>query len=199
MIIDMAAPVLPLVTADPRRKKFTRAEAKRLVEAGLLSGRHELIDGDLIDKMGQNPPHSHGIQQLLAWLGTFLALERIRVQLPVDVAPEDQARNEPEPDLAVTALDFTDGWVRHPSAHELDLVVVVADSTAQFDLGAKASLYARAAVPEYWVLDLNRRLLIVHRHPKSSAWGRIEQIGEHEVAFYSGHSILVESLLSPPA
>jgi hypothetical protein len=46
-------------TLQPPRKRFTRAEVEQMQEAGLFAGqRFELIDGDLIDKVGQNPPHS---------------------------------------------------------------------------------------------------------------------------------------------
>jgi hypothetical protein len=46
-------------TLQPPRKRFTRTEVAQMLDAGLFAGqRFELIDGDLIDKMGQNPPHS---------------------------------------------------------------------------------------------------------------------------------------------
>jgi len=52
---------MPLAILQPPsgRKRFTQSEVEQMSEAGLFAGhRFELIDGDLIDKMGQNPPHA---------------------------------------------------------------------------------------------------------------------------------------------
>ena len=64
-----ALPLIPSppVEPPPNRKRFTRAEVRSMDEAGLFAGqRLELIEGDLIDKMGQRPPHSSAIRLLLA-------------------------------------------------------------------------------------------------------------------------------------
>jgi hypothetical protein len=54
------------------RKHFTRKEFDRLSESGVFeSGRYELIDGDLIEKMGQNPAHAFAIQLVLAGWQVF--------------------------------------------------------------------------------------------------------------------------------
>jgi Uma2 family endonuclease len=50
------------------------------------------------------------------------------------------------------------------------LVVEVSDSSAAFDLSRKAALYAEAGVPEYWVLELGRRRLVVHRQPDGAEY-----------------------------
>ena len=63
-----AALLFPFDTANETlpRKKFTRQEVEHLTAEGFFEGqRYELIDGDLIDKMGQKPPHAVAIQNLL--------------------------------------------------------------------------------------------------------------------------------------
>lgn len=57
----------------------------------------------------------------------------------------------PEPDLFVTRETPRAGPVR---GETVALVVEIADTTRDFDLGEKAALYASAGVPEYWVVDL---------------------------------------------
>jgi len=73
-----------------------------LSDTGLFDGqRYELIDGDLIDKMGQKPAHAFAITLVLDWLASFLGINRIRVQLPIETAGEDRERCVPEPDVSV--------------------------------------------------------------------------------------------------
>src|SRR5258708_1406621 len=91
-------------TLQPPRKRFTRGEVEQMLEAGLFAGqRLELIDGELIDKMGQNPPHAYAIQALLSWLVKVFGAQQTRVQLPLEAAVAEQERSLPEPDLAVLA------------------------------------------------------------------------------------------------
>jgi Uma2 family endonuclease len=71
---------------------------------------------------------------------------------------------------------------RHPRGDELLLVLEVADTTVRYDATTKRDLYARAGVPEYWVLDIPGRRIIAHR--KLTA-GRFEEI----IAFSDGEIV----------
>ncbi len=158
------------------------------MEAGLLAGqRFELIEGDLIDKMGQDPPHAFSVSTFNAWL-TRVFEGRVRIQLPIEVAAPDQAISWPEPDAAVIAGESASAFrSRHPRGDELLLVIEVADSTARHDLTTKRDIYARAGVPEYWVLDLASRKLIVHRKLSQGQYTEILSLDESEAAWLSGH------------
>src|SRR5262249_3388231 len=151
-----ASLVPPEISIEPLpRKRFTREEVEEMLDAGLLAGeRYELIDGDLIDKMGQRPPHAFGIRLMQVWLATFIEIGRMRVQLAMEAACEDRKWTVPEPDVAVVAQDKLDYAHRHPRGEEMLLVVEISDTTVRFDLTRKAVLYACAGVPEYWVLNL---------------------------------------------
>ena len=68
-----AIPPATTVAADceeefPNRIRWTRDECARLADAGFLVGRYELIDGEIIRKMGQNPPHRISVALVMAWL-----------------------------------------------------------------------------------------------------------------------------------
>lgn len=84
----------------------------------------------------------------------------VRCQLPLALG----GRNEPLPDIAVVAGSAEDFDDEHPTTAVL--VVEVPDSTLRYDRTTKASLYARAGIPEYWILDLVDRTLEVHRAPQ---------------------------------
>jgi Uma2 family endonuclease len=60
------------------------------------------------------------------------------------------------------------------------LVIEISGSTLAFDLGPKARLYARAAIPEYWVFDIDQRRLIVHRNPQAGNYSAVTTCAEGE-------------------
>jgi len=60
------------------------------------------------------------------------------------------------------------------------LVIEISRSSRQLDLGRKAELYAEADIPEYWVLDVERRELVVHRDPRDGRYKSVRTLGEHE-------------------
>lgn len=156
--------------AEPPRKKWTRAELK---DVGIETPeRFELIDGDVIDKMGKNHPHTNVLIAVYGWLIRVFGLEYVNPETSIDVSPEDNAINEPEPDLIVLSISSFDIDV-NPAAKEVRLVIEISDTTLRFDLSVKAELYARARIPEYWVFDVSKKRLIVHREPKD---GRYVQV-----------------------
>jgi hypothetical protein len=112
----MAAQLLPAIPETVARKRFTRDELHRMKECGILEGRCELIEGDPIEKMGQNPPHANALRLMCAWPAACFGMERLSVQLPIEVAPDDQQRSEPEPDMAVLNALLPDYSQRHPVA-----------------------------------------------------------------------------------
>jgi Uma2 family endonuclease len=177
--MSVASPPLFQTAESLPRKRFTRDEVEYLLNTGFFDGqRFELIDGELLDRMGQNPPHANAIRLTQRQLGALLDPSLIQVQLPIEVAAGDRERSLPEPDLAVLQEIKPDFDERHPRGDELLLVIEVADTTATFDLSRKVALYASAGVREYWVLDLPRRMLVVHRQPFGSAYRLIELFSE---------------------
>jgi Uma2 family endonuclease len=178
-----AAIVIP--PGEPsQRKRFTRAEVQQMADSGLFVGqRLELIEGDLIDKMGQRPPHAYVIRIVQALLAGLFGSERIQVQLPIEVQAADRKWSLPEPDVAILKEAKADFQTRYPRGTELVLVIEVADTTVRLDLTTKRDLYARAEVCEYWVLDLKRRCLTVHRQPSDGKYADIAVLPEGEGIF----------------
>jgi Uma2 family endonuclease len=99
---------------------------------------------------------------------------------PIDVAPEDNPTNEPEPDLIVLTKPSHEFRNANPRPADLRLVVEISGSTLGFDLTSKAELYARAGIVEYWVVDIAARRLIVHRDPREGLYGSVTAYSEEE-------------------
>lgn len=150
-----------MATADPPRRRWTCAEFERAVDLGLFGSeeRLELIEGDIIDKMAQNPPHAVALDLAEACVRSAFPGHYIRGQKPL--ALDDT--NQPEPDLAVVVGQPRDYIRSHPTSAVF--VIEVADSSLAYDRGVKAALYARAGVPEYWIVNLCDRIVEVHRGP----------------------------------
>ncbi len=174
------APLAPF-PGHPPRKRWTREECARLESAGLLDQQHlELVGGELIDKMGKNRPHVNGLSLMYAWLLSTFGGRLVNPEAPIDVSPEDNPSNEPEPDIIVLNRDLSNFRSSNPGPRDLHLVVEVSDTTLAFDLTAKAALYARAGIVEYWVLDVTGRRLIVHRDPQPGKYATVLIYNERE-------------------
>jgi Uma2 family endonuclease len=162
------------VDPQPRRKLWTRAEYEDLYKLGLLDDqRLELVEGELIDKMGKNRPHVSGVALLLHWLMGVFGARLVLQDSPINLAPDDNPTNEPEPDLVILSRDLSAFASDNPGPRDLRLVVEVANTTLAFDLKIKAALYARAGIVEYWVLDTASRRMIVHRDPREGAYSSV--------------------------
>ena len=142
-------------------RRWKRVEYERLVDLGVFEGDPiELIGGQLVVAEPQNSPHATAVGAADDALRAALPPGFIvRAQMPVALDDE----SAPEPDLAVVPGRRADYQLAHPRGAVL--VVEVADSSLQFDRDEKGSLYARARIAEYWIVNLIDRVLEIHRDP----------------------------------
>ena len=155
-----------LVAPDTVRP-ISRLEYEKMAALGLFADeRVELIDGVVLCMSPEGAPHGGTIQRLTQIL--VLALyPRAAVRVQSSFAASDGS--EPEPDVAVVpAGDYDDA---HPS--KADLVIEVADTSLAKDRGVKAALYAQSRVPEYWVVNLQGKLIEVHTDIIQGAYARV--------------------------
>jgi len=152
-----------------------------MMAAGLFAGqKFELIHGDLIDKMGHNPLHAFAVRILAAMLAEVFGALRISTQTSIEIAHEDERWSWPEPDIAVLAQAKEEYSRRLPRGNELILLVEVADTSVRYDSITKRDLYARAGVPEYWVLDIPGRQCIIHTDPDQGLYKSVRIAGSSE-------------------
>ena len=181
----------------PHRIRWTRAHCTALEAAGVLTHRYELIEGDILDKMGQKLPHRHGVTRLTAWAYRVFGEDWVQSQAEIDVAPEDNPTSEPQPDMTVLRVPLSQ-LTDNPTPTQIALLVEVSDSTLAFDLGAKARFYARAGIEDYWVLDVAQQRMHVHRTPQSGTYTQVTVYFPNDsvAPLAAPHSaVLVSSLL----
>src|SRR5437868_3188646 len=135
---QIAEPVEYAPDPTPNRVRWTRKQCQALLDAGILEGRYELVDGEIISKMGQKPPHRIAVMLVCQWLRTLFGELFVHSQFSIDVADEDNEHNEPEPDAAVTREPTTAYTKRNPGPKDLLLAIEVSDTTLRFDRGKKA-------------------------------------------------------------
>lgn len=151
----------PVRPEEPTRKRWTREEYYRLAEQGwFLNQRVELIDGEIIHLSPQSPHHSSGSDKIRALLQQIFGdAYWVRMHLPL----KHGDFSEPEPDVSVVRGTLEENEDEHPTTAVL--VVEVSRTSLKYDKTTKSLLYSAMAIPEYWVLDLANRNLIVHRDP----------------------------------
>ena len=166
---------------EPPRKRWTREECTALEAAGIWEQQHlELIEGELISKMGKKRPHTISLVLVQDWLVLVFGRQYVNPETPIDVAPGDNLINEPEPDLIVLAKDQREITEQNPQPADVRLLVEIADSSLKFDLTVKARLYARAGIPECWVVDVLSRRIIVHRDPRDGQYRSVIAYSDQE-------------------
>ncbi len=169
------------VPVEPLRKRWTRAECDAFQATGLWDQQHlELVDGELINKMGKNRPHVVTMNVVRNWLIAVFGGPFVDTEVSIDVAPEDNPTSEPQPDIIVYARPSQEFPKGNPKPADLRLLVEISDSTVGFDLKTKADLYARAGIVEYWVFDIPARRLIVHRDPQNGLYKSVNVYKSHE-------------------
>jgi Uma2 family endonuclease len=147
---------------DIKTRRWRRVEYERLIEAGFFppGDRVELLGGHLIVAEPQGSGHFAAIRAVEEALrAAFGRGWEVRGQGPLALDDE----SEPEPDVAVVPGSFLDYRLQHPSRPAL--VVEVSDSSLTLDREHKGSVYARAGVADYWIVNLVDRVLEVHREP----------------------------------
>lgn len=175
----------------PRIRRWTRREYDRLVELGFFEGeRLELLDGVLALGEPQGSRHAAGIRRVVDTLRRAVGDEwQIDSQLPI--ALDDDS--EPEPDVSVVPRDPRLYRDDHPAAPRL--VVEIAESSYRIDHNYKSSLYARAGVPEYWLVDVVNDRVEVHRAPE--AWSEAAVGWRYESVVTLDRSATVTPLFAP--
>ena len=157
--------------APERVRPLKRTEYETMVVAGLFEDeRVELLEGVIVEMSPQSPSHAAAIQRLDRVLQRLIGdRASIRVQMPF--AAGDLSL--PEPDVAVVPPG--DYETAHPA--QALLVIEVADSSLRKDRRLKVEIYARAGVPEYWVVGLFDGLVEVHTEPTAGAYRRVTPAG----------------------
>jgi Uma2 family endonuclease len=154
---------------EPGLHMWTVDDYHRMIASEILTTetRVELIEGQIIEMSPQQPPHAATTQRTWKYLNRMLAGKAdIRIQLPITLPPN----SEPEPDIAVVRINPREYISGHPTPDDIFLLIEVADSTFTTDRNKKSRIYAKAKIPEYWVLNVNSQQIYIFREPGENGY-----------------------------
>lgn len=168
-----------------RRHRFTVEDYHLMVEVGVLDeyDRVELIGGEVVEMSAMGARHAATLEYLVDELPEMLPREEVvlRVQTPLAIPQYD----EPEPDVSVVKRRSDRYRGRVPGPADTLLVIEVSDSTLNYDRGTKLAIYARAGIPETWIVDLATREGGIERHsdpdPATGVYRSVTRFGRGEV------------------
>ncbi len=161
------------------RRSFTVAEYERMGRAGIFSedDRVELVCGEIIEMPPIGERHAACVDAFADALRDRLGRSVIiRVQNPVTLDEHSQ----PQPDI--TILKRRDDFYRHahPKPEDILLIIEVSDTTLGYDMKVKVPLYARAGVPETWLVNLRGARVKAYADPAGGVYRTITSYARGE-------------------
>ena len=166
--------VLPRVALQ--RRRFTVDEYHRMAETGILTedDRVELIEGEIVHMSPIGPRHALCVAELTRRFTIALAARAVvwpqnPVRLPHDT--------EPQPDVVLLQTPPDRYRRRAPQPSDVTLLVEVADTSVRYDREVKLPLYARAGLPEVWIVDFTADVIEVYREPRAWGYAASQRVG----------------------
>ncbi len=151
--------------------RFTASQFDKMIAGGVFEepceSKIELISGELRETPPPGPLHEDYVDFLTEWSLDVLPRKqaKVRVQQTVGIPQLDSI---PVPDIAwVARRRYHD---RRPSSSDVLLIIEVADTSLEYDLGEKCQLCAQAGIREYWVVGVRRKEVHVFRSPTKKGY-----------------------------
>ncbi len=163
MVVRTAAP--PGVA----KHLFSVTDYHRFGEAGILSedDRVELINGEVVEMSPIGSLHAACVDGLVGLLHKAVGtIAQVRAQNPIQV----DEHTEPQPDITLLKKRDDRYALAHPKPSDVLLVIEVADTSIEYDRSVKLPLYARAEIPETWLVDLNEQAIEVFSAPRNGQY-----------------------------
>jgi Uma2 family endonuclease len=158
------------------RRAFTVTEYHRMAEAGILTedDRVELLEGEIVTMTPIGSRHAACVNRLTeAFAVRVVGRAIVSVQNPIQLG--ERSELQPELVLLQPRADFYAS--AHPGPGDVLLVVEVAETSAGVDRGVKIPLYARARIPEVWLVALAGESIEIYRRPTVQGYQGVQQIG----------------------
>jgi len=146
-----------------------------MAEVGLLSedSRVELIEGEIIEMSPIGSTHGGTVNRSSALLNRKLGdIAIVSVQNPIRL----DDFSEPQPDIALLKPRKDFYSKSHPKPEDVLVVVEVTDTSVDYDRNVKLPLYARAGIPDVWLMVLARDVIEVHSQPKNGKYQKVQRL-----------------------
>ena len=166
-------------TSIPTRRRFTVAEYYAMADAGILteSDRVELLDGDIIVMPPIQPWHAGQVNRF-----TDLLVPSLQRRAVVSVQGPTRLNDESEPQPDIMLLRWRDDYYEggHPRPADVLLLIEVSDTTLDYDRNTKLSAYARAGIPEVWIVSRQDRRIETYTSPTEGTYSNVRHAGPND-------------------
>lgn len=157
------------------RRRFTVTEFIQLAERGILAedDRVELIDGEIIEMAAIGFRHAGCVNR------TSRVLIRLLGDSAVVAGQNPVVLGEfymPQPDIAVLHPRADDYFHGHPTPADVFFLIEISDTTLSYDRKVKLPLYARAGIPEVWIVDLGSNRIERHAEPVDGSYRLVKRM-----------------------
>jgi Uma2 family endonuclease len=172
-LASAADPVCDWVPAVKSIYRLSVEQYEAMVASGVFKKRDrlELINGFLVSKMTEHPPHA--VASTMLWEAMLLLVAvgwHLRLDKPLRIPLWSSV---PEPDLVMVRGSAQDYLDTHPGPADVAVVVEVADSSLELDR-AMMTVYGGAGIPVYWIVNLVDRQLEVYSGPCATGYAARE-------------------------
>jgi len=152
------------MSSQAARRYFTVEEYHRMGEAGILreDDRVELIEGEILKMSPVGSRHAACVKRLNELFSRLLTSRAI-VGIQDPILLNDST--EPQPDLTVLRRRDDFYAAAHPNAIDVQLLIEVAETSIAYDREGKLPIYAHAAIPEVWIVDLSAEVIETYSEP----------------------------------
>jgi Uma2 family endonuclease len=141
-----------------RRRRWTVAQVRAMQNESRAWPRYELIDGELLVTPAPVPAHQRAVYQLARLLDDYVSELRLGEVLLSPADLELVPGSIVQPDLFVVPADAAAR--RWSDIRKLLLAIeVLSPTSARHDRVTKRRFFARAGVPEYWIVDVDVRVV----------------------------------------
>ncbi|MGE3268466.1 MAG: Uma2 family endonuclease [Chloroflexota bacterium] len=178
----------------PRR--FSVSEYEQLCDSGIVGfdERLELLDGIIVRLFPRDAAHIWAVSRLLK----MLVWDDDTVLSPLNPLQMGE-RTMLRPDVAVVWASTP--RTRAPEPGDMPLVIEVAEQSLEYDRLTKGPLYARASIPEYWIVDLNGEQIEVYTEPSEAGYRAMRRYLRGETltpGFAPALAIQTDTILGEP-
>ncbi|MEQ8414301.1 MAG: Uma2 family endonuclease [Imperialibacter sp.] len=171
-------------------------EYYKMAEVGILKPdeRLELINGEIYTIGRLSSRHASILKKVTNYFMGLLADSVIvSTRHPVRI----DSSNEPEPGISI--LKFREDYYSsaHPVPADVLVIMEIASSSLDFDRERRVPLYASCSIPEYWIIDIESKVIEVYTLPQGRNYLNRQVFNPGDGISSLGRSIEVKELLAP--
>jgi len=152
-------------------RRFTTADIQALVMKGVIreDAKFELVGGDIVPMSPKGPLHESVRLAVMRWIRA--APPSVEALAETTLWLDEHNFLEPDYVLFDRSVAIAD-----LKASDVLLAIEVGDNSWRYDTEAKAALFAKHGVQEYWAIHAPTRLVRVHRGPGAQGWAEVTDI-----------------------